>query len=78
MFDGPLQDLFALTRAVMRVREWNQGTVLGLSNEWVGLENYDDATVQQMVGIAQRLPVYMQLPTLTPAAAKALPLVNRN
>lgn len=78
VFDGPLQDLFALTRAVMRVREWNQGTVLGLSNEWVGLENYDDATVQQMVGIAQRLPVYMQLHTLTPAAAKALPLVNRN
>nr|BAR32690.1 hypothetical protein [uncultured Mediterranean phage uvMED] len=78
VFDGPLQDLFALTRAIMRVRDWNQGTVLGLSNEWVGLENYDDATVQRMVGIAQRLPTYMQLHTLTPAAAKALPLVNRN
>lgn len=71
VFDERTQDLFALTRAAVRVRQMNGGSVAGLSAEWIGLNNLPAGQVQQMVAFAQNLPVYRQLHMLLPGVAKA-------
>ena len=71
VFDERTQDLFALTRAAVRVRQMNGGSVAGLSAEWIGLSNLPAGQVQQMVAFAQNLPVYRQLHMLLPGVAKA-------
>ena len=71
VFDEKTQDLFALTRAAVRIREMNGGSVAGLSAEWIGLNNLPAGQVQQMVAFAKNLPVYRQLHMLLPGVAKA-------
>lgn len=71
VFDEKTQDLFALTRAAVRIREMNGGSVAGLSAEWIGLDNLPAGQVQQMVAFAKSLPPYRQLHMLLPGVAKA-------
>ena len=70
-FDERTQDLFALTRAAVRVQEMNGGSVAGLSAEWIGLKNLPPAQLQRMVAIARGLPHYRQVHTLLPGVAAA-------
>ena len=71
VFDEDTQDLFALTRAAVRIREMNGGSVAGLSAEWIGLTNLPTEQVQKMVAFAKNLPDYMKLHTLLPGVAMA-------
>jgi muramidase (phage lysozyme) len=71
VFDEKTQDLFALTRAAVRIREMNGGSVAGLSAEWIGLNNLPAGQVQQMVAFGLNLPPYRQLHMLLPGVAKA-------
>jgi muramidase (phage lysozyme) len=71
VFDENTQDLFALTRAAVRIREMNGGSVAGLSAEWIGLNNLPAGQVQQMVAFGLNLPPYRQLHMLLPGVAKA-------
>ncbi len=71
VFDEKTQDLFALTRAAVRIREMNGGSVAGLSAEWIGLNNLPAGQVQQMVAFGKNLPPYRQLHMLLPGVAKA-------
>ena len=71
VFDEDTQDLFALTRAAVRIRNMNGGSVAGLSAEWIGLKNLPTEQVQKMVAFAKNLPDYMKLHTLLPGVAKA-------
>ena len=70
-FDEKTQDLFALTRAAVRVQAMNGGSVAGLSAEWIGLKNLPPAQLQRMVAIARGLPHYRQVHTLLPGVAAA-------
>tara|TARA_A100001035_G_scaffold267416_1_gene251335 strand:+ start:280 stop:2751 length:2472 start_codon:yes stop_codon:yes gene_type:complete len=70
-FDEKTQDLFALTRAAVRVQAMNGGSVAGLSAEWIGLNNLPPAQLQRMVAIARGLPHYRQVHTLLPGVAAA-------
>ena len=71
VFDDKTQDLFALTRAAVRIREMNGGSVAGLSAEWIGLNRLPAGQVQQMVAFGMNLPPYRQLHMLLPGVAKA-------
>ena len=71
VFDENTQDLFALTRAAVRIRQMNGGSVAGLSAEWIGLNNLPAGQVQQMVAFGMNLPRYRQLHMLLPGVAKA-------
>ena len=71
VFDDKTQDLFALTRAAVRIREMNGGSVAGLSAEWIGLNRLPTGQVQQMVAFGMNLPPYRQLHMLLPGVAKA-------
>lgn len=70
-FDERTQDLFALTRAAVRIREMNGGSVAGLSAEWIGLSRLSDEQVMQMVAFGKNLPPYAQIHTLLPGVAAA-------
>ena len=70
-FDEKTQDLFALTRAAVRIREMNGGSVAGLSAEWIGLSRLSDEQVMQMVAFGKNLPPYRQIHTLLPGVAAA-------
>lgn len=70
-FDEKTQDLFALTRAAVRIREMNGGSVAGLSAEWIGLSRLPDEQVMQMVAFGKNLPPYRQIYTLLPGVAAA-------
>jgi|TARA_Y100000033_G_scaffold38888_1_gene38301 muramidase (phage lysozyme) len=70
-FDEKTQDLFALTRAAVRVQAMNGGSVAGLSAEWIGLKNLPPAQLQRMVKAARGLPHYRQVHTLLPGVAAA-------
>ncbi len=70
-FDEKTQDLFALTRAAVRIREMNGGSVAGLSAEWIGLSRLSDEQVMQMVAFGKNLPPYAQIHTLLPGVAAA-------
>ena len=70
-FDEKTQDLFALTRAAVRVQQMNGGSVAGLSTEWVGLQNLPPEQLQRMVAFGRSLPHFRQVHTLLPGVAKA-------
>ncbi len=70
-FDEKTQDLFALTRAAVRVQEMNGGSVAGLSAEWIGLKNLPPEQLQRMVAFGRSLPHFRQVHTLLPGVAKA-------
>ena len=70
-FDEKTQDLFALTRAAVRIREMNGGSVAGLSAEWIGLSRLSAEQVMQMVEFGKNLPPYRQIHTLLPGVAAA-------
>ncbi len=70
-FDEKTQDLFALTRAAVRVQAMNGGSVAGLSAEWIGLKNLPPDQLQRMVAAARGLPHYRQVHTLLPGVAAA-------
>ena len=70
-FDEKTQDLFALTRAAVRIREMNGGSIAGLSAEWIGLSRLPDEQVMQMVAFGKNLPPYRQIYTLLPGVAAA-------
>ena len=70
-FDEKTQDLFALTRAAVRVQAMNGGSVAGLSAEWIGLKNLPPDQMQRMVAAARGLPHYRQVHTLLPGVAAA-------
>lgn len=70
-FDEKTQDLFALTRAAVRVQEMNGGSMAGLSAEWIGLKNLPPEQLQRMVAFGRSLPHFRQVHTLLPGVAKA-------
>ena len=70
-FDEKTQDLFALTRAAVRVQEMNGGSTAGLSAEWIGLKNLPPEQLQRMVAFGRSLPHFRQVHTLLPGVAKA-------